>query len=68
MFKNKKVLITMLSAENKHCCNIFTTFLHPKKEPVSQSCVLQANDSDLDPTQAAPPLAGAGLLQRRVRI
>jgi hypothetical protein len=30
--------------------------------------VLQACDSDPDPTQAAPPLAGAGLLQRRVRV
>jgi hypothetical protein len=30
--------------------------------------VLQACDSDAEPTQAAPPLAGAGLLQRRVRV
>ena len=30
-------------------------------------CVLQACDSVALPTQAAPPLAGAGLLQTRVR-
>ena len=29
-------------------------------------CVLQACDSDADPTQAAPPFAGAGLLQTRL--
>ncbi len=33
-----------------------------------QAWVLQGIVSDADPAQGAPPLTGAGLLQRRVRV
>jgi len=35
---------------------------------VEQVCVLQAWDSEALPAHAAPPLDGAGLLQRRVLV